>query len=392
MPSVVRTDYTKWPNHLFACRDLSANGRLVALSLLRYADDDGECWPSQQTIARETGMGRKTVNHAVNELRRFGLKSYWKCRPGAAQKNMHYNVSELRQPSEDVGASKCQCGKHRIRSITKTQRAKVSVRHSSEFQNDPHACVESTHYTDTVINNHLNSAPASPSLGVSDGKSVPVVPGRSGDQAFAVASAPSVSECQAKPASPPTSGSDARAGGMVENPPVGAATAHIEKSASTTRLGRSTVQSLRLAPEGHSFDSATDPEQDVREILARVDGESPNRGALQEFDLERVWFHAQWLPRRIAFEFERTGRPVAKPTAFLMAAIRKDLPIQTDWPEYDFDRHNPHAVSTPDLDGYVRLLRMDKTDEIPSELIDAVRDLATAQIISEMDGDVDLPF
>jgi hypothetical protein len=295
---------------------------------------------------------------------------------------MHYNVSELRHPSKDEAAAKCRCGNHSIHSIGKTQRGGVSKRHSVEFQNDTLDCVETTHYTDTVKKNHLNSVPALPSLEDSDVYSVPVQREGSGELASAIATAPGIPGCQAQPASAPTSGSDAYAGGMVEKAPPGA----------NTVLDRSAVHNLRLAPAGHSFDGATDPEQDAREILALVGGESPNPGALDTFDFERVWFHAQWLPRRIAFECERTGKPVARPTALLMTAIRKDLPIQTNWPEYDFEQHGPQALGMADLDHYVRLFRQDKTKGITSELLGIVCDLAAAQVVSEVDADSDLPF
>ena len=41
--------------------------------LVRYAQGSGQCWPSQDTIAKTLGIGRKKVNQTVKDLADAGL-------------------------------------------------------------------------------------------------------------------------------------------------------------------------------------------------------------------------------------------------------------------------------------------------------------------------------
>ena len=52
---------------------LSWRAKLVACVLVRYADRDGRCWPSERVIAGRAGVTDRTVRRALAELRREGL-------------------------------------------------------------------------------------------------------------------------------------------------------------------------------------------------------------------------------------------------------------------------------------------------------------------------------
>lgn len=47
--------------------------KCVLLALANYADENGECWPSQQTIAKQTEMSVRTLRDRLNDLVEAGL-------------------------------------------------------------------------------------------------------------------------------------------------------------------------------------------------------------------------------------------------------------------------------------------------------------------------------
>ncbi len=53
--------------------DMKAIEKIVLLALADYADDDGVCWPRQNTIAIKTGVSRQTVNQKMKQLEADGL-------------------------------------------------------------------------------------------------------------------------------------------------------------------------------------------------------------------------------------------------------------------------------------------------------------------------------
>ena len=55
--------------------------RIVFLAFARHADENGVCWPSLSTVARETGLSVNCVAKSVHRLRDVGLLS-WVARPG----------------------------------------------------------------------------------------------------------------------------------------------------------------------------------------------------------------------------------------------------------------------------------------------------------------------
>ena len=58
---------------------LSPTQRLVLLRLADQTNDDGECYPSQGSLATWTGLDRSTVSRALKEMRSHNLLA-WKSR------------------------------------------------------------------------------------------------------------------------------------------------------------------------------------------------------------------------------------------------------------------------------------------------------------------------
>ncbi len=49
--------------------------KLVALALADQANDSGVCWPSQESVARRTGLSNRSVIRAINALSKAGVLS-----------------------------------------------------------------------------------------------------------------------------------------------------------------------------------------------------------------------------------------------------------------------------------------------------------------------------
>ncbi|TFU25622.1 helix-turn-helix domain-containing protein [Thermus tengchongensis] len=62
----------RWNHHIWDNRELSAAEKLVMLYLLERANKDGVCWPSLNTIARDTGLTRRGVIGILRRLRDAG--------------------------------------------------------------------------------------------------------------------------------------------------------------------------------------------------------------------------------------------------------------------------------------------------------------------------------
>lgn len=54
-------------------QDISPTQKLVLLALARHADKAGRCWPKMTTLMSMTGLKKRTVIYAVNELCRLEL-------------------------------------------------------------------------------------------------------------------------------------------------------------------------------------------------------------------------------------------------------------------------------------------------------------------------------
>lgn len=55
--------------------DLEPSGKLLLIVIGNYAGDDWSCWPSQATLARDTGMGKRSVTRWLAKLEEGGMIS-----------------------------------------------------------------------------------------------------------------------------------------------------------------------------------------------------------------------------------------------------------------------------------------------------------------------------
>jgi len=61
------------PNAVLKCQQLSPTAKLIFGRLCQYAGEDGEAFPSYNTLGQEVGIERRQTIRAVKELEQFGL-------------------------------------------------------------------------------------------------------------------------------------------------------------------------------------------------------------------------------------------------------------------------------------------------------------------------------
>ena len=71
----LRAGFTIVPNVLFGLADLSHGGRLTYVLLLKYAWQEGSCYPGVERLAQDLGVERKSVMRYTRELSRKRLIS-----------------------------------------------------------------------------------------------------------------------------------------------------------------------------------------------------------------------------------------------------------------------------------------------------------------------------
>lgn len=52
---------------------LPTNEKFLLVMMANYADANGRCWPSVQTLTDDTGMSRRSVQRAIKELVKRGF-------------------------------------------------------------------------------------------------------------------------------------------------------------------------------------------------------------------------------------------------------------------------------------------------------------------------------
>lgn len=75
-------------------QSLPPGQKLVLIRLADRADDNGECWPSQKSIAEDTGQNERTVRRIVKQLESRGLLTrYWgQYREDGSRGSDHYKL------------------------------------------------------------------------------------------------------------------------------------------------------------------------------------------------------------------------------------------------------------------------------------------------------------
>ncbi|MEJ7568410.1 MAG: helix-turn-helix domain-containing protein [Gaiellaceae bacterium] len=137
--------FTKVPNELLRDTSLSMGARLTWIALKSHAWQGAECWPGQETLAREVGVAsRRSVFTYLTELERAGLV---KKRRGGNGKSNHYVLTETRWeatcPSADAqmgNHAPMQMGSHvptKKTQVKKTQRTAPQGRAAHDHASTP---------------------------------------------------------------------------------------------------------------------------------------------------------------------------------------------------------------------------------------------------------------
>lgn len=69
---VTAEGFTQIPNFLLRNADLSMGAKLAYSMFLSYAWGNEFCFPGQETLARDIGVARQSVNRFIGELERAG--------------------------------------------------------------------------------------------------------------------------------------------------------------------------------------------------------------------------------------------------------------------------------------------------------------------------------
>lgn len=64
--------------------------KLLLIVMANYADDIGQCWPSVETLSRDTGMSRATVKRTLTKLEKIGFIARYKRSKGNLQTSNLY--------------------------------------------------------------------------------------------------------------------------------------------------------------------------------------------------------------------------------------------------------------------------------------------------------------
>jgi len=70
---VTRHGFTQVPNFILTKKDISVGAKLAYAMLLKYAWDNGACFPGQVKLAEDTGAGERSVRTYLKELEGAGL-------------------------------------------------------------------------------------------------------------------------------------------------------------------------------------------------------------------------------------------------------------------------------------------------------------------------------
>ena len=63
-----RFGFTQVPNFMLTNKDISVGAKLAYAMLLKYAWNDGACFPGQQKLAEDMGAGERSVRTYLKEL------------------------------------------------------------------------------------------------------------------------------------------------------------------------------------------------------------------------------------------------------------------------------------------------------------------------------------
>ncbi len=82
--------FTQVPNAILRTSNLSPGAKLAYIMLLSYAWNNDFCFPGQETLAKDIGVGRTSTHHYIKEL---SSKGYIKVKRQGMNKPNLYEVN-----------------------------------------------------------------------------------------------------------------------------------------------------------------------------------------------------------------------------------------------------------------------------------------------------------
>lgn len=71
--NATRFGFTQVPNFILTNDKISVGGKLAYAMLLKYAWADNACFPGQSTLAKDMGVGERSVRTYLKELEQVGF-------------------------------------------------------------------------------------------------------------------------------------------------------------------------------------------------------------------------------------------------------------------------------------------------------------------------------
>ncbi len=84
----LKRGFTQLPNYVLKSNELSPGAKLAYAVLLSYAWEKDSCFPGQDRMGKDLGVGRQAVNGYLQELKKYKFIS-WK-RRGLGKTNIYY--------------------------------------------------------------------------------------------------------------------------------------------------------------------------------------------------------------------------------------------------------------------------------------------------------------
>jgi biotin operon repressor len=374
---------------------LSPTAKLVAVALLmHYNRKSGLCYPTEEVLAAELTLSTRTVMRAIDELRQHGVSWETRAAPrGQAKGRAHlYDVEPLlqlcQQPMRsaqevlDVAQSAPKARRKKgvrtasSRDVTKASRREVTRTAPRASGNRSIEQNQSSYIT----NKHSSISCNESCSQTEQGSAKPT------DE----------SHCEG-------SAAETNARGDVTKTPDAPLEPHGRSKVRLTSVAQ--IHEQRLAPNGLSYYDGDFVEGDAwlaaAAALRRMGGEPFNPESLQkcidQYGEDRVWFHAQWLPLRLAVRRE----PPRKPVPFFLDCVENDHPVNPQWLDSQFSRVK-HGCFTEEQRGaiptgdspleWTRWMTAfgGRTDDLPDEVREQLRieiKSGNLELIADLAGD-----
>jgi predicted transcriptional regulator len=295
-------DFTMVKNDLIFCLDLTPAERLVAMAMQSYKLG---VWASQVTLAEKLGVNRKTVMSAMTKLAEMGLaEETGRGRMNVARYKLHYD----RIPPRARPEKRQDC------------RSQLSNKRTGSCPVDGQVVVP---FTDTSNSKHLYEIEKD----VSDVTSTSEI--TSGEPGSPLRD--DVMQCYQDELSCPKNGQLKYLA---------------EQSNATRKLTNAIVNEELLGPDGSvgwtgTVEELADFVNYV--VLLEVGGKlfpvKSLKWLADKYGIERCFFVARWLARKVAYEYEVNKSPVKNPTGLYRRCVEEGFFANLGWPEFDPDKH-----------------------------------------------------